>query len=173
MWRPVRISLPGPPLALAKAFSRSGGDQIFPCFQRGLRSGLNTSSGASGLESVLSGMHSPKLMTAPIWCTACKSLGCGCFLECRVKHFDAGGTRLDGTEIERSPLQPFAAAGPKVRVAGQSTNSLRLRQRPHSDRSGIHYFVLLFKQIGPEFRNFKDCEWKQRAQECRSAKQNC
>jgi len=43
--------------------------------------------------------------------------GCGCFIECRANHFDSGGTLPNGTEIERSPLRPFAAAGPKVRVA--------------------------------------------------------
>jgi len=44
-----------PPLALAKAFSRSGCGWIFPLFSRVMRAGLSTGSGAKWPESGLSG----------------------------------------------------------------------------------------------------------------------
>ncbi len=50
----VRIPL-APPLALAKAFSRSGCGRIFPLFSRVMREGLSTGPCARRPESVLSG----------------------------------------------------------------------------------------------------------------------
>jgi hypothetical protein len=49
----VRIPL-SPPLALAKAFSRSGRGGIFPLFSGVMREGLSTGVGAGRSESVLS-----------------------------------------------------------------------------------------------------------------------
>ena len=42
-----------PPLAVVKAFSRSGCGRIFPLFSRVMREGLNTGMGARSAESVL------------------------------------------------------------------------------------------------------------------------
>ena len=50
----VRIP-PPPPLALAKAFSRSGGGRIFPLFSGVMRVGLSTGLGAWRLRGGLSG----------------------------------------------------------------------------------------------------------------------
>ena len=44
-----------PPLALAKAFSRSGCGRIFPLFSRVMREGLSTGPSARRPESGLSG----------------------------------------------------------------------------------------------------------------------
>jgi hypothetical protein len=56
-----------PPLALAKAFSRSGCGRIFPLFSRVMREGLSTGPCAGGPEAVSQGRYSPDLMTAQIW----------------------------------------------------------------------------------------------------------
>jgi hypothetical protein len=58
--RPVRIPtvriLSPPPLAPAKAFSRSGYGRIFPLFSRVMRDGLFTGPGAKSAQSVLCGL---------------------------------------------------------------------------------------------------------------------
>jgi hypothetical protein len=62
----VRATSP-PPLAPAKAFSRSGCGRIFPLFSRVMREGLSTGPAPGGPEAVSQGRYSPDLMTAPIW----------------------------------------------------------------------------------------------------------
>ena len=70
-----RVRIPvSPPLALEKAFSRTGCGRIFLSFKRGLRGRLSTDVGDQQPKYVLSGRLSPNLMTAPIWCGFCKSL---------------------------------------------------------------------------------------------------
>ncbi|MDF0603965.1 hypothetical protein P1J78_24975, partial [Psychromarinibacter sp. C21-152] len=115
-----------PPFALAKAFSRSGCGRILPRFQRGLPDRLNTTVAAAGPKSVLSAGYSLNLMTALVWCRVCSRLKFLYFWVLRPEHFDAGGIRRDGTEIERSPLRPFASTGP-----GQSLP----QRRPGRDTS--------------------------------------
>ena len=59
----VRIP-PAPPLALAKAFSRSGCGRIFPLFSRVMREGLSTGPCAGRLGSGLSG----PIFSGPVAC---------------------------------------------------------------------------------------------------------
>ncbi len=63
-----------PPLAPAKAFSRSGCDRIFPLFSRVMRVGLSTLPRVERPKRVLSARYSPKLMTAPFRCLGFKAL---------------------------------------------------------------------------------------------------
>ena len=56
-----------PPLAPAKAFSRSGYGRIFSLFSRVTLEGLSTALSADGTKSVLPAPKSLNLMTALIW----------------------------------------------------------------------------------------------------------
>ena len=118
-----------PPLAPAKAFSRSGFGRIFPLFPRVMREGLSTGRRARSPKSFSQAPYSLDLMTLPIWCRACSLLKLLRFSDQQPEHFDAGGTRRDGTEIERSPLRQFAATRPNERIARLSCRNLRLVQR--------------------------------------------
>ena len=53
-----------PPLALAKAFSRSGCGRIFPLFSRVMREGLSTGAAAKSPGSGLSG----PIFSGPVAC---------------------------------------------------------------------------------------------------------
>ncbi len=72
-----------PPLALAKACSRSGCGRIFPLFSRVMREGLNTGSGARTSGHVLS----EPIFSGPDdradWCIACITLKSRYFLALR------------------------------------------------------------------------------------------
>ena len=56
---------------------------------------------------VFQGRYSPDLMTAWIWCSARKYLQFNRISDRQPEHFDASGTRRDGTEIERSLSHMF------------------------------------------------------------------
>jgi hypothetical protein len=128
----LHVSFP-PPIALAKAFSPSGCGWIFSCFQRGLRNRLSTASSGKQPKSFSPARHSLNLMTAPIWCRVCSQLKDICFSDWQPEHFDAGGIRRDGTEIECLPV-PVRQVKPVSRSRGidrcrHCGHSLRLVSR--------------------------------------------
>lgn len=63
-----------PPLAPAKAFSRSSCGRIFSLYSRVIRVGRSTDLCARKLNAVSPGRYSPDLMTAPIWCSGTNNL---------------------------------------------------------------------------------------------------
>jgi hypothetical protein len=89
-----------PPLALAKAFSRSGCGRIFPLSSRVMRVGLSTGLVARRRGSRLSG----PVFSVPHDCAdlvnSLQSSGIAMFFQGCPEHFDAGGVRRDGTDVE-------------------------------------------------------------------------
>ena len=90
-----------PPLTLEKAFSRSGSGRNFSLYSRVMRVGLSTDpdgrwpcGGLSG--PVFSGPHDCANLVNSLQDTDTELL----FIRA-AEHFDAGGARRDGTEIER------------------------------------------------------------------------
>jgi hypothetical protein len=69
----VRIPL-APPLDLSKPISAARLSRIFSLFRRVIRGGLNTIREAKSPNPLSDAGYSPKLMTAPFRCSACKAL---------------------------------------------------------------------------------------------------
>jgi len=59
----------------------------------------------------------------------------------RPEHFDAGGARRDGTEIERSPLRSFAAANPNDGHADEPDLVLAPPDQPERPRPAARWRV--------------------------------
>jgi hypothetical protein len=70
-----------PPLAHAKAFSRSGCGRIFSLFSRVMRERLSTGLSASGSEGVSHGRFSLDLLPTSFRCSACKYMPNNSFYE--------------------------------------------------------------------------------------------
>ena len=89
-----------PPLAPAKAFSRSGCGRIFLLFSRVMRDGLSTGPCAGGHGSGLSG----PILSGPHDCAdlvnSFQGAGIATFFRGLPEHFDAGGVRHDGPDVE-------------------------------------------------------------------------
>ncbi len=88
----VRIP-PPPPLAPAKAFSRSGRGRILPLYSRVMRVGLSTDPDARWPGSGLSG----PIFSGPNDCAdlvnSFQATGIAMFFRAQPEHFDAGGIR--------------------------------------------------------------------------------
>ena len=102
----VPVAFP-PPLALAKAFSRSGCVRIFALFSRVMRQRLSTDLRARRPGSGLSG----PIFSGPHDCAdlvnSLQRAGNMVFSKSTPLRFDIGGTRRNRTTIELSP--PFLA----------------------------------------------------------------
>ncbi len=98
-----------PPLALAKAFSRSGCGRIFPLYSRVMRAGLSTGPGVSWRGSRLSG----PVFSGPHDCADLVNFHQAVEIEfinhVSAEHFDFRDTFREGTEIELPPGLAFQA----------------------------------------------------------------
>jgi len=133
---PIFISH-GPPPALAKAFSRSRCGRIFSLFSRVMRVGLSPGRCARWPQSGLSG----PIFSGPHDCAdlvnSLQASGIAMFFRGRPAHFDAGGVRRDGTEIERSPVLVTAHQARCPVCLAEAVVRCRAPERPGRGRSGL------------------------------------
>jgi hypothetical protein len=126
-----------PPLALAKAFSRSGCVRIFPLFSRVMRVRLSTGPRTWRPKAVSQGRYSLELMTAPISVNSRKPLGsmdislpipsrCS---RCRSLI----GRNPDRTKVTGSRGSRCTAGGQKERASESGAD----RSRPDNDDQSV------------------------------------
>jgi len=95
----ARVPFP-PPLALAKAFSRSGCRRIFLLLSRVMREGLSTAAGAKRPGSGLSRPIFSEPVACAILVNCCQVLDIDALNYAPSEHSDFRGVLREGTEIE-------------------------------------------------------------------------
>ena len=126
-----------PPLALAKAFSRSGCGRIFPLFSRVMRVGLSTGMGVrrpgSGLSRpIFSGPHDCADLVNSLQDSENKK-----FSEERREHFGGSRVSRDGTALEPWPIVVIRVIVRSHAPHGMAKQVIRLALRPHRKGSRV------------------------------------